>query len=99
LEQVCGSSRLEFVEGDILDVKLADEPVSEVDAMVHFVGGVTPRSFKPWSVRLVLTNLVAGRRRSTPRYGTIFCTFITCRPTRHTARLRMDPERRVTPST
>ena len=36
LRPVRGNSRLAFVEGDILDVRLVDEMLSGVDAVVHF---------------------------------------------------------------
>jgi dTDP-glucose 4,6-dehydratase len=36
LEPVAGSPRLRFVEGDILDTRLVDELMSEVEAVVHF---------------------------------------------------------------
>jgi len=36
LDPIKDSPRLRFVEGDILDVKLVDELVSEADAVVHF---------------------------------------------------------------
>jgi dTDP-glucose 4,6-dehydratase len=36
LRTVWDDPRLEFIEGDILDVRLVDDVVSRVDAVVHF---------------------------------------------------------------
>jgi dTDP-glucose 4,6-dehydratase len=58
LHPVWNNPRLEFVKGDILDVKLVDDVISDVDAVVHFAAeSHVDRSIMGAS-EFVLTNVV-----------------------------------------
>jgi dTDP-glucose 4,6-dehydratase len=58
LRPVWGDSRLEFIEGDILDSKLVDDVVSEVDVVVHFAAESHVDRSITGAAEFVLTNVV-----------------------------------------
>ena len=70
LDSCRGNPRLTFVKGDILDVELVDELVSEADCVVHFAAESHVDRSINCGADFVMTNVVgtqtlldAGRRR------------------------------------
>lgn len=75
LDSCAGNPRLTFVKGDILDVELVDDLVSEADCVVHFAAESHVDRSINGGVDFVMTNVVgtqtlldAGRRHGLGRF-------------------------------